>query len=60
MQKHAEDGWVTALTFTTVSAGNIQELKQCASFLRYIRWDVTLTGSGPAVVFSLAGMARGD
>lgn len=60
MQKETDDGWVVIITYTTVNASNVQELKQSLSFLRYIRWEVTLTGTNPVLTFSVGGMAKGD
>lgn len=59
-QNRNEFGWVVALTFTAVSTSATFELKQALSFLRYIRWEVSaLSGSSPALTFSIDGVAKG-
>lgn len=34
-------------------------MKQCLSFLRYVRWEVSALSAG-AVTFSIDGIAKGD
>jgi hypothetical protein len=59
MQADTEDGWCTLATFTAITGSNQCELLRATGPLRYIRWEVTLTGTGsPEVWFTLGGMLR--
>jgi hypothetical protein len=59
MQNESEDGWLTAVTYTSVTSANTAEVKNITQFLRYLRWTATLGGSGsPAVTFTIQGMGR--
>lgn len=54
-----EDGWVVAVTFTTVTASATYEMKQVSAFLRYLRWEVsTLGGTAPAITFAIQGVGK--
>ena len=57
MQNENEDGWVTAVTFTAVTASNTWEQKRAGPLLKYIRFDVTaLTMTD--ITFQINGILR--
>lgn len=59
MVNDSEDGWVEATAFTAVTSSNMWEKKNITNPLRYIRWEVTLSGTGsPSVLFTLGGLLR--
>lgn len=60
MQRETDQGWITVFAFNTVNASQGKELKQALSFLRYIRWKVTLMGTNSVLTFSVGGMGKGD
>ncbi len=54
-----EDGWVIAVTFTTVAGSATFEMKQVTAFLKYLRWEVfSLTGTAPAITFAIGGIGK--
>jgi hypothetical protein len=56
MQVDTEDGWLTAGTFTAMTATGAQKI-HVTGLLRYVRWKATLTGfSNVSLVVS--GMMR--
>ena len=62
MQNEQDDGsWKTVVSFTQVTSGSsfpVYELKSLdQGFLRFLRWKVTVTGSG-SLHFWLRGVAR--
>jgi hypothetical protein len=61
MQMETEDGWVVAGTFSVVSASNSALKLNVTGLLKYIRWELSgLTGTTPAVTFTIGGMLRNN
>jgi hypothetical protein len=59
MQKDSEEGWCVAVTFDSVTSGNSCEKKNVPGLLKYLRWEIELTGSAsPEVWLTIAGMLR--
>lgn len=59
MQKESEEGWCEAVAFSSVTVGNTCEKKNVPGLLKYVRWEVELTGGGsPEVWLTLNGMLR--
>ncbi len=54
MQIETEEGWVSAGTFSTISAQGETKLN-LKNFLRYVRWDQNTAG---AATFMVNGIAR--
>lgn len=57
--KDDDDLWVTLATFTALSAaGTTAMVSVTAGLLRYVRWKADVSGTSPAVTFTITGMGH--